>query len=284
MATTVNGVGVGAAANFAGASLTVKSTTNTIARSQAIQRQSSRKTKKKLNYNSKEISSQLLRASKSRNAAMVLTRAKSKVSNLQRCLGTGQYNDSEVRVALAHANRMVKCAKMKLQNLKEEEQLRSHYEREHANKEQQQKNEVKRRVTQKEQEIKTKIVLDEAQQAIKEKSMRQDLLRKKRIHRNAERGKINEADMKYLKEQMNERGNTYSDSSGVMLELSTQAVGISELEMSEHALQLLENQLEQEVALEMGDIGMSTSMSMGTEISSASSEIAGASASVDISI
>lgn len=284
MGTIINGVGVGTSANFAGASLTIKNTNNAMARMQSMRRQSSSRAKKKLNYNSKEISSQLLRASKSRNASMILARAKSKVSVLQRCLGTGQYNDSEVRTAIAHANRMVKCAKMKVQNLKEEERLKKQYENEHTNKEHQQKNEIKRRVSQKERDIKTKAVLDETQQVLKEKAMRQEILRKKRLHRNAERGKISEADMKYLEEQMNERRRTCTNTCGVSLELSTQAVGLSELQLSEHALELLENQVEQEVALEMGNIDASTTVAMGADMSAASSTAGSAVSSVDISI
>lgn len=282
MGTTVNGVGTGAAANFAGASLAIKKASGKMAGMQTMRSQSS--TKKNLNYNSKEISAQLLRASKSRNASMVLARAKSKVSSLQRCLGTGQYNDNEVRVALAHANRMVKCAKLKVQNLKEEEHLKKQYEREHTAKERQQKNEIKRRVNQKEQDLKTKMVLDEAQQACREKALRQEFLRKKRMHRNAERGKVNEADMKYLKEQMHEHGNSYSDSSGIMLELSTQAANLSELQMSEHALQLMESQLEQEVELEMQGMEVSASMSIGADASAASPNVGSTSVNVDISI
>lgn len=281
MGTTVNGVGVGGSANFAGASLTVKNTNNAVAGLQNVRRQSG--TKKKLNYNSKEISSQILRAGKSRSASMVLARAKNKVSTLQRCLGTGQYNDNEVRVALAHANRMVKCAKMKVQNLKEEERLKRQYENEHVNKERQQKNEVKRRVSQKERNIKTKAVLDETQQTLKEKSMRQEILRKKRVHRNAERGKINEADMKYLEEQVNEKKGTYSNSCGVSLELSTQAAELSDLQLSEHAMELLESQVEQELSIEMGNIEVSTAASITADTAGTCASGSTAS-SVDVSI
>lgn len=282
MGVTVSGAGMGTSAAFAGASLTIKNTGNTASKMQSTQRQTS-KTKKNLNYNSREISSQILRASKSRSASMVLARAKSKVSSLQRCLGTGQYNDNEVRIAIAHANRMVKCAKMKVANLKEEERLKKQYENEHKTKERQQKNEVKRRVNQKERDIKTKTVLSEVQQTQKEKAMRQEILRKKRIHRNAEQGKISEADLKYLEEQRNGRGSTCANTGGVSLELSIQAAELSDLQLSEHALELLENQIEQEVSLEMGNIDVSTTV-MGMDMSGASSTAGSVSASVDVSV
>ena len=248
MNTTVNGIG-GISAGYAGANVTVRS--NSKAKTGQTGKISTSKGKKQLNYNSKEISSQLMRASKSRNAAQVLTRAKSKVNSLQRCLGTGQYNDNEVRSAIIHAKRMVKCAQMKVRNLREEEQIGKNNDREHSEKELRQKSEVKRRVSRKEKELKTKVMLEETQQVIKEKSMRQELLRKRRLHRNQERSKISEADMKYLKDKMNERGSSYSGDSGVAIELSSAAAGLSELQLSEHALELLENQVEMEVEIEM---------------------------------
>ena len=147
-------------------------------------------TKKSLNYNAKQISSQLIRATKSRTAAAVLTKAKSTVNNLQHCLGTGEYDDSEVQIALAHAKRMVKCAQSKVSNLKQEENLQRKYEREKSAKEMQQKSEVKRRVHQKENDLKQKMATEEIQQVQKEKSRRQEIIRKRRMHRNEERSNI----------------------------------------------------------------------------------------------
>ena len=57
-------------------------------------RKKNQKPKKKLKYNSREISGQLQRASKSRNATVVLTRAKSKVAALHAAKASGQYKDS----------------------------------------------------------------------------------------------------------------------------------------------------------------------------------------------
>lgn len=219
-------------------------------------------TKKALNYNSKEISSQLMRAHKSRNASMVLSRAKSKVSMLRRCLGTGQYNDNEVRIALAHANKMVKTAQMKVTNLKEEEQMKKSLEREHKNEERQQKNEMKRRVSQKQKDIKLKAQLEENQQVLKEKSMRQEILRKRRLHRNSERNSVNEADMEYLKNKMDEQKGCYVDTSGVMVEFSAQAV---ELQMSEHAMQVAEEQLGTDANVQMNALS-GGDMSTGANI------------------
>lgn len=221
---------------------------------------SSSKSKKKLNYNSKEISSQLIRASKSRTASSVLTRAKNKVSALQRCLGTGQYDDGEVRIAIAHAKRMVKCAQSKVRNLKEEENLQHKYEREKANKERQQKNEVKRRVHQKEQNLGQKMATEEIQQIQKEKARKQEVLRKRRLHRNQERGKISEADMKYLQNTIDYmKSGGQVDTSAVSVDLTDAGVMMSEL-------QQLEQQVENEVENEMADIE-TTDVSASADVS-----------------
>lgn len=159
---------------------------------------SGQKSKKALNYNPKEISSQLLRAGKSRSASAVLSKAKSRVSNLKRCLGTGEYNDSEVRTALAHAKRMVKCAQTKVTHLKEEENLQHKQERQTSEKKRRQKNELKRRIHQKEQNLEQKFTTEQIVQSQKQKRNQQELLQKRKTHRREEQGKIAEADLKYL--------------------------------------------------------------------------------------
>ena len=119
--------------NYLGGTMNGFSTATINTRNTGISKSSSfstgKSTKKSLNYNAKQISSQLIRATKSRTAAAVLTKAKSTVNNLQHCLGTWEYDDSEVQIALAHAKRMVKCAQSKVSNLKQEENLQRKYER-----------------------------------------------------------------------------------------------------------------------------------------------------------
>ena len=83
-----------------------RSTQETLEFSKAVPLAQGSQPKNLLNYNAKQISSQLIRATKSRTAAAVLTKAKSTVNNLQHCLGTGEDDDSEVQIALAHAKRM----------------------------------------------------------------------------------------------------------------------------------------------------------------------------------
>lgn len=190
-------------------------------------KRSSSTKKKALNYNSREISSQLMRASKSRNASNVLGKAKSKLAQLQRCKGSGQYNEGEVEVAIAHAKRMVKCAQLKYGNLKQEEALKKSYERKETSDRLQKKNEIKRR----------------------------EFLRKRRAHRDEERNKIMEAELKYQHDKFNHSQGT-AEYAAVSLELSATAMNMSELQLSEHAIELLETQM----GVEAGSMGATVEM------------------------
>ncbi len=242
---------------------------------------SSNKTKKKaLNYNPREISSQIVRASKARSASVVLVRAKSKVGVLARCLGTGQYNDGEVRAAIAHAKRVVRCAQLKVNNLKEEERLKKRNDKEQEVGRKQKKNELKRRTYQKEQALRTKIALKETQQVLKEKTRKQELMQKRRLHRNEENGKLIEADMKYLEEQSNAGANTGAYAGGVTMDLSMEAMILSEIRLSEHALELLEQQAVQDMGGAAAD-GVSSADAGASQMSSAAGA-ASVGASVDL--
>lgn len=191
------------------------------------------KGKKMLHYNAKSLSAQILRATKSRTASTALVKAKNTVSNLKRCLETGEYDDSEVEVALAHAKKMVKCAQAKVTNLKQEEALQRKYSREKASKEQQQKSEVKRRIHQKEQNLKEKIASEELQQIQKEKKQKQEISRKCQMHRKAERNELSDADMKYLQDTMEYRHESHVDCSSVSVDLSSVGMSMSELQQIE---------------------------------------------------
>ena len=206
----------------------------------AIQRtiKSSTTRKKALNYNSREISSQLLRAAKARTASNVLSKAKSKLAQLNRCKGSGQYNDGEVEAAIAHAKRMVKCAQLKFGNLKQEEAQKKSYEREAANSRQQKKNEVKRKTARKERELSQKVATEELQQSMKEKAFRRDLARKRRMHRDEECSKIMEAEMKFLQDKLNSNDGSAVESMGVSFDLSSAAMNMAELQVKAEYMEM----------------------------------------------
>lgn len=189
--------------------------------------------KKDLNYNPREISSQLVRVKRAQSASVVLVRAKSRLGVLQRALASGQYDDGEVRAAIVHARRMVECSRLKVRNLKEEEQLVDKGERQKDINGRQKKNKVKQAARRRQQEIRAEAAVEESRRLLREKSLRQELYRKRRMHRNEELGKINDAEMKYLEDQLrNERNNDSAYQEGVILELGQAAWQQAELQMA----------------------------------------------------
>lgn len=229
--------------------------------------------KKVLNYNPRELSAALLRASKSRSAGQILVQARSKLSTLAKAKGSGQYNDKEINAAIAHAKRMVRCAKMKTQNLRQEERMQERCEEQIKNEARQEKNQAKAKAAQKERSLEQKQEIAKMQYSQKEKKLTREMLQKKKNNRNREYNKIMEADMEYLKQQM--RGLNSSNSStagltpsdGVMLELSQNGKGLSDA------------QIEQQIEA-MIDSGMTGDMGTGSAVSGGSA----ADAAVDIGV
>ncbi len=252
MGTTINGVAAVGTQSVMTGTLTIKNTNDPRARMAALRR-TNNTAKKRLNYNHREISGQIIRAKKVQSASNVLTRAKSKVAVLQRQAGTGKYDSRELANAIAHARRMVRCAQLKVRNLKEEEREQKAHKRENGEHEQQKQGEIKRRVAQKERQLKEKIALEESQEVMREKRRRNEMMQKRRMHRNQEQNKISEADMKYIKGQM-ENGSDYGSSSysamgqGAVLDLSMEAAALAEVLMLEQQIQ---TEVEAEVAAEM---------------------------------
>ncbi len=243
MSVAVNGGGVSSGAM--GSAAGMKTSTSAAVRLRSAKDNRNKRPRKKLNYNPREISSQLLRAKKSNNASVVLIRAKGKLSVLYKAYASGQYNNSEVQIAIVHARRMVECSRIKVRNLKEEEMIEGRNNRDKINGEQKKKSEIKRRVRKKERDAKVKMALEENQRVLKEKTKHQILLQKRRMHRNDEQGKVLEADLKYLEDQMkNTQSENTSGYDGVSVDISMAAAQMSEL-------QIMEQQIEQEAALEV---------------------------------
>lgn len=211
-------------------------------------RSSGQKRKKQLNYNPREISTAILRAKKSQSAGRVAAQAKSRLSNLMKCKGTGQYNESELNLAIAHAKRMVQCAQMKTQNLRQEEREKKRYENEAKAELRQEKNKAKARAARKERNQEQKNNIEHMQRMQKEKQQKRELIRKKKFHRSQERSKLNEADLDYLKKQLRGLREPYSAyagiNAGVTLELSTEAMQLTEAQ--------IEQQIERQIVAEMG--------------------------------
>lgn len=80
------------------------------------------KKKKKVNYSYQRVSAAISGAKTSTQASLALSSAASNVSSLKRKAASGQYEKKEIEVALAHAEKMVRVARKKVQNIKWEVQ------------------------------------------------------------------------------------------------------------------------------------------------------------------
>lgn len=77
--------------------------------------------KKKLNYNFKELSRQIMRAKTSVAAKPVVTKIRKKIAELKKKLGSDEYDEDEIRDAIAHAQAMMRIAEKRVKNLRQEE-------------------------------------------------------------------------------------------------------------------------------------------------------------------
>ena len=76
---------------------------------------------KKLQYNFKDISSQIMRSKNSLSAKQAASKARREVLRLRRAKAGGQYDEEEVNAALEHAKSMERVAKKKAAHLQQEE-------------------------------------------------------------------------------------------------------------------------------------------------------------------
>lgn len=79
--------------------------------------------KKKLQYNFKKISSQIVRSKNSISARKAVQAAKREIARLKRLKGSGEYDDEELQLAIDHAKSMEKVAKKKVSHLEQEEMV-----------------------------------------------------------------------------------------------------------------------------------------------------------------
>lgn len=79
---------------------------------------------KKLNYNFKEVSSVLVKSKTSGSARRAVAMAQRKVIFLRKKLKKGEYNDQELKGAIAHAEAIERAAKKHLKNLQKEERAK----------------------------------------------------------------------------------------------------------------------------------------------------------------
>lgn len=82
---------------------------------------STQKKPKKLQYNFKRLSNQIMRAKTSVNAKQIVTKTKFQIADLRMKLISGDYNYEEIHNALIHAEKIARVAKKRMKNLEEEE-------------------------------------------------------------------------------------------------------------------------------------------------------------------
>ena len=167
--------------------------------------------KKSLSYNPRDISSQIMRAKKMTGATQVLSRARAKVAMLRRAKATGEYDSAELENALMHAKRMVECAGMKVNNLREEDMLKKKAERKEEQQEEQMRN-----------------------------AQRLERI-KRNTHRRDENKEIADADMKYYQRAYT-NGGAYTaggigaSSAAASLEISSAAGSMQSLKIAEASM------------------------------------------------
>lgn len=81
------------------------------------------KKSKKLNYNFKRLSNQIMRTKTSVNAKQLVTKTKFQIADLRMKLVSGDYDYTEIHNALVHAEKIARVAKKRMKNLEEEEYL-----------------------------------------------------------------------------------------------------------------------------------------------------------------
>ena len=94
----------------------------------SVSKSGSSKKKKQLQYNFKEISSQIMMTKTSGTARQVMIRARGKVAMLQRKVKNGEYDEKELQSALIHAKKMERIARKRMKHLQEEENIKQNQE------------------------------------------------------------------------------------------------------------------------------------------------------------
>ncbi|MDE7284172.1 MAG: hypothetical protein K2N85_11420 [Lachnospiraceae bacterium] len=193
-------------------------------------KKSSTRRKKRLNYNYKKVSNQILQSKTTESAQRTVGKARRMVATLKRKLRSSEYDDGELKNAIIHAEKMVRIAKKRKKHIEEEERAektgvytddvvqeeKETSDSEKADKEREaEENEKKLR----EMEQKLAELMEETVEETMEETMREslneladgllgaahtnmdpeDIERLKKQHRSDELREIIEADMKYLK-------------------------------------------------------------------------------------
>ena len=185
------------------------------------------KKKKRLNYNFKAISAQLMQAKTSGNASRVAAKARRQIAMLQRNTRNDEYDQDELEMAIAHAKSLERVARKRVKHLRQEEALKNNGSPSVPEPEQKSEDSILEGIDPEEifkmSEEELKQLMDELEQAMKELEMEaasdkltdnltetvlhdmdpMDLENLKKKHRSDELRDIMEADMRYLRALFN---------------------------------------------------------------------------------
>lgn len=185
------------------------------------------KKKKRINYNFKAISAQIMQAKTSGNASQVAAKARRKIAMLQRNIRNDEYDQDELEMAIAHAKSLERVARKRVKHLRQEEALKNNGSPSVPEPEQKSEDSILEGIDPEEifkmSEEELKQLMDELEQAMKELEMEaasdkltdnltetvlhdmdpMDLENLKKKHRSDELRDIMEADMRYLRALFN---------------------------------------------------------------------------------
>lgn len=208
---------------------------------------SSKKKSKRLQYNFKEISSQIMMSKTSGSAGRVVILARAKVALLQKQLKNSDYDCKELEHAIIHAKKMERIARKRVKHLQQEEKAKQKgscsvegeenkagaWENMDKNGSLEVSEEELERLMREYQELMEEVTVkpgevteleelsDEMIGAVETDMTPEDLERLKKKHRSDELREIMEADMKYLKALFGKLEKERQEASGgVSLELS----------------------------------------------------------------
>lgn len=217
---------------------------------------SSKKKKKVLQYNFKQISTQIMQSKTPTSARKVMTKARGKVAELLRKQSIGDFDDRELRAAIIHAKKMERIAKKRMKHLQQEEEAKQHNDQSNQIEdpelemddvlyneeleEEKVKDDELLKIMQELQalmedslddlldETKFNDLVDEVIGIAEEEIEPEELELLKKKHRADELREIAEADMKYLKALFDklEKDKQSSPSAGVSLELSGEEIPV----------------------------------------------------------
>lgn len=226
---------------------------------------SKKKKSKRLQYNFKQISSQIMKSKTSTNARRVVTKARAKVVELLRKKYNSDFDNRELDAAIIHARKMERIARKRMKHLKEEEQAKKqgfsteeweeHTESYFKDAEFKEPSELSKKelmqLIKELRELMKKSMddfteetgLDEFENemiSIKKEDMEpEELERLKKKHRADELREIMEADMKYLralfdklekeKQSISNGSNNLNDLSGITLELAGAEIPVEDV-------------------------------------------------------